>query len=44
MKRVPYLIFFIVFILHVISSPAQAYDPGKINKKAVQLIRTANPR
>jgi outer membrane protein OmpA-like peptidoglycan-associated protein len=44
MKRVPYLIFSIVFILHFISSPAQPYDPGKVNKKAVQLYNQAMER
>ena len=44
MKRVPYLIFSIVFILHFISSPAQPYDPGKVNKKALQLYNQAMER
>jgi len=44
MKRFPYLLYFFVFAFHFSSSYAQPYDPGKVNKKAVQLYNQAMER
>ncbi|HEY6502596.1 MAG TPA: flagellar motor protein MotB, partial [Chitinophagaceae bacterium] len=44
MKRLPFILYLLFFVFHFSFVSAQPYDPGKINKKAVQLYNQAMER